>query len=596
MESLCMSSSSVACDLRLCNDMWVVSGDPYILYRAEQAIPFSEKIENGSIGYPATDEIAVELMWFLQRFKVNNHHESDLRRAAARHNLRRVETGRILAGDFRTDAINFRNGEMPREYQTQAAMLWRANGGLLCADQLGVGKTCTSIAGIADRSMLPAIIVTPANLTIQWKGQLDRFLEGFHSHVIYQQRNYDLRVVSTCKDCGESATAKAVAIRKCSYCGAKNFGRSLADVYLLSYNKVHHWHKELERIVKSLIFDEGQELRRSESKRYAACKSLANKASYRLILSGTPVHNFGGEMFNVMDVACPKKLGTKKHFQEQWCKENRESGKEPMLKEPEALSRYLMQQGLMIRRTREDVGREIPDSQILFHTVESDETVYRKMTKDAKELARVMLKLSTGGIAKGAQMQAAGELNAMVRHATGLAKAPYVAQFVRLLLESGEPVMLFGWHRSVFELWCRELRDFNPVLYTGSEGPAQKEASKAKFINGDSDLLICSLQSGKGLDGIQYRCRVGVFGELDWSPATANQCVGRYHRDGQKDSCLTYYVVSEEGSDPHMLQSLGIKKVQVDGVIQAKDKTSVLSERDSINHLKQLAQQFLQSA
>jgi len=591
-----MSSSSVACDLRLCNDMWVISGDPYVLYRAEQAIPFSEKLEGGSIGYPSTDEIAVELMWFLQRFKVNNHHESDLRRAAARHNLRRVETGRILAGDFRTDAINFKDGLRPREYQSQAAMLWRSNGGLLCADSLGTGKTLVGIAGIADRSMLPAVIVTPANLTLQWQNQLDKFLVGFHSHVIYQQRNYDLRVVSTCKECGESATAKAVAIRKCSYCGAKNFGRSLADVYLISYNKVHHWHKELERVVKSLIFDEGQELRRCESKRYVACKSLASKASHRLILSGTPVHNYGGEMFNVMDVICPKKLGTKKHFREQWCQESYESGKEPMLKDPHALSRYLMQQGLMIRRTREDVGRELPEEQTIVHTVPSNEDEYRKMTKGAAELARVMLKLSTNTMAKGAQMQAAGELNAMIRHATGLSKAPYVAHFVRLLLESGEPVMLFGWHRSVYEVWCRELREFNPVLYTGSEGPAQKEAAKAKFVNGDSDLLICSLQSGKGLDGIQHRCRVGVFGELDWSPAVHQQAQGRYHRDGQKDACMTYYVVSEEGSDPHMLQSLGIKKVQVDGVIQAKDKTSVLSERDSINHLKQLAQQFLQSA
>jgi hypothetical protein len=591
-----MSSSSVACDLRLCGDMWVISGDPYILYRAEQAIPFSEKLEGGSIGYPATDEIAVELMWFLQRFKVNNHHECDLRRAAARHNLRRVETGRILAGDFRTDAINFRDGLRPREYQSQAAMLWRANTGLLCADELGTGKTLVGIAGIADRAMLPAVVVAPANLTLQWMNQLDRFLSGFQSHVIYQQRNYDLRVVSTCKECGEAATAKAVAIRKCSYCGAKNFARTLADVYLISYNKVHFWHKELERITKSIVFDEAQDLRRCESKRYEACRALARKVSFRLGLSSTPVHNYGGEMFNVMDVLCPKKLGSKKHFREQWCKASIEAGKEPMLKEPEALSRYLMQQGLMIRRTREDVGREIPKSQMIFHHIKPDEKVYAKMTSGAKELARVLLQLNSKNLAKGAQMKAAGELEAMVYRATGVSKAPYVAQFVRLLLESGEPVMLFGYHRDVYEIWCRELRDFNPVLYTGSEGPAQKEAAKNRFVNGESNLLICSLKSGRGLDGIQHRCHIGVFGELDHSPAVISQSQGRYHRDGQKDESLTYMVVSDFGSDPYMLQSLGIKKVQVDGVVQNKEKTAVLSERDSINHLKQLAEQFLQSA
>lgn len=590
-----MSSSSVACDLRLCGSVWVLSGDPYVLYRAKSAIPFATKEEGGAISYPATDETAAELMWFLQRFKVTNHHEADLRRAAARHNLKRVETGRILAGDFRTDAINFREGLRPREYQTQAAMLWRANGGLLCADQLGVGKTLVAIAGLADRSMLPAVIVTPANLTIQWKNQVDKFLNGFSSHVIYQQRNYDLRIVTTCKECGEVATHASVAIRKCAYCKAKNFERSLADVYLISYHKMQHWHAELERVAKSIVFDEAQELRRDDSQRYRACKSIAHKMTHRLSLSGTPVHNFGGEMFNVMNIVCPKRLGSKTHFQEQWCKEHRESGKEPMLKDPEALSRYLMSQGLMIRRTRSDVGRELPAEQTIIHTVECDNDEYEKMTKGAAELARVMLKMSKKSLVQGAMMQAAGELNAMVRHATGVSKAGYVAQFVKLLLEAGEPVMLFGWHRSVYEIWCRELKDFNPLLYTGSEGPGQKEHNKNRFVKGESNLLICSLQSGKGLDGIQARCHIGVKGELDWSPAVHQQAIGRYHRDGQTEPCLTYYLVSESGSDPHMMQSLGIKKVQVDGVIQNKERTSVLSERDSINHLRQLAEDFLKA-
>jgi hypothetical protein len=64
-----------------------------------------------------------------------------------------------------------------------------------------------------------------------------------------------------------------------------------------------------------------------------------------------------------------------------------------------------------------------------------------------------------------------------MRRATGLAKAPYVADFVRLLLESEPKVVLFGWHRDVYEIWLDRLADLNPSLYTGSEssGSAQKE-------------------------------------------------------------------------------------------------------------------------
>lgn len=588
-----MSSTSAVSDLRLVGDQWVLSGDPYTLYRAEAAIPYAEKLENGSLAYPATEEIAVDLMWFMQRFKVNCWHEGDLRRAAAKHNLRQLDVGRILAGDFRTDAVNFRDGLMPRDYQTQAAMLWRANGGLLCADMLGVGKTISALAGIADRSMLPAVIVVPANLTLQWQNQIDKFLTGFQTHVVYQQRVYDPRVVSTCKECGEAATRQAVAIRKCSYCGAKSFSAQLADVYVISYHKMATWHKELERFAKSVVFDEAQDLRRCESERYRACRSLAGVCKHRLLLSATPVHNYGGEMFNIMDVACPKRLGTKAHFREQWCKSVTEAGKEPMLKDPEALSEYLKRNGMMIRRTREEVGREIPDSQVHVHHVDFDQAIFSRMTKDAKELARVMLKLSIGGAAKGAEMRAAGELNAMIRHATGVAKAPYVAKFVQLLLESGEPVVLFGHHRSVYEIWARELKQYNPVFYTGDQNPAQKEQAKERFLRGESQLFICALQSGRGLDGLQQVCHVGVFGELDWSPAVHDQAIGRFHRDGQQEKCVTYYVVSESGSDPFMLESLSLKKVQVDGVVQHRDRSHVFTERESVNHLKRIAENFL---
>lgn len=55
----------------------------------------------------------------------------------------------------------------------------------------------------------------------------------------------------------------------------------------------------------------------------------------------------------------------------------------------------------------------------------------------------------------------------MMRQATGIAKAPYVLEFVRMLVESGESVMLYGWHRDVYNIWLERLAEFNPVMYTG---------------------------------------------------------------------------------------------------------------------------------
>src|SRR3546814_13152758 len=70
---------------------------------------------------------------------------------------------------------------------------------------------------------------------------------------------------------------------------------------------------------------------------------------------------------------------------------------------------------------------------------------------------------------RGEKMNAAGEFDALMRQATGVAKAPFVAEYVRLLCERGEKVVLFGWHREVYAIWQEKLQDLKPVLYPGSD-------------------------------------------------------------------------------------------------------------------------------
>lgn len=591
-----MSAGSEPLELRKLGDQWVMTGDPYILHRASQAVPFGEKNANGSMVWKATEETAVELLWFKQRFPYHCRHEMVLRGDAAKCNLRLIEAKRVLAGNYSVNLSGFREGLAPREYQKQAAALWHANGDLLIADQIGVGKTISAIAGLADENHLPAVIVTPANIVYQWKSQLEKFVPSLSTHVIQGQKNYDLRVIAECENCGETATKKAAALRKCSYCGHKHFKTSYANVYMVSYNLAQHWVDRIGLVVKSAVFDECQEVRLDTSAKYRSCKKLSDSAKYRLGLSGTPVQNYGGEMYNVMNVVCPNRLGPKQLFKDTWCGYSDRQGREPPLKDPATFGKYLMGQGWMIRRTRQDIGRELPPEQRVIHQIDFDHDVFRKMTKDAKELARVVLKMADAQIKGADPFSAAGQFGAMMYKATGVAKAGPVAQFVRLLLESGEPVMLFGFHLDVYEIWARELATYKPVFITGKENSQKKEHSKQAFMAGETNLLICSVASGAGLDGIQDRCQIGVFGELDWSPAKIAQAVGRYHRDGQSKPCMTYIPLSQAGCDPFMMQTLGIKRLQVDGVVLQEDQDNVLDTVETANALRQLAAKFLEAA
>ncbi|WP_189654688.1 GIY-YIG nuclease family protein [Paracoccus mutanolyticus] len=52
-----------------------------------------------------------------------------------------------------------------------------------------------------------------------------------------------------------------------------------------------------------------------------------------------------------------------------------------------------------------------------------------------------------------------------VRQETGVAKARSVAAYVRTLVEAGEPVLLGGWHRAVYDIWNQVLVDLKPVNF-----------------------------------------------------------------------------------------------------------------------------------
>ena len=212
----------------------------------------------------------------------------------------------------------------------------------------------------------------------------------------------------------------------------------------------------------------------------------------------------------------------------------------------------------MLRRTKQEVLKELPPKRRLVMEIDSDDSVYKKLMQPVWE---TLHQLKHNPEATGSQ-RALWQMTIETgeRQATGIAKAPYAAQFVRALLEAGEKVLLFAHHHEVMDIYRRELKAFSPAFITGKETPAMKERSVERFMTGKTDLCCISLRAAAGLNLQRASCV--VFGELDWSPAVHSQAEDRAHRMGQTDSILCYYLVSRGGSDQDMQDALGLKVSQ----------------------------------
>jgi SNF2 family DNA or RNA helicase len=545
---------------------WRVETEPHIIMRLKRLFERIGKFQKGHLLIRDNPETGRELSWFLDRYPMDMPSASDrelLEKRRQEHIAQEAAVHQILFDkSYRTER-QYQLALPLRDYQILAVELALRTGRLLVGDDVGTGKTWVGIGILSQR--LPAVVVTLTHLPRQWKAEIERALPAARVHIAKSGRpigNLD------------------------SY-----------DVIILNYHKLSGWAGKLAVWLRggSVIFDEVQELRRAEKKpghltqKYEAAHLIAGYAGVRCGLSATPVFNLGFELFNIMEIIAPGALGTEAEFKREWCEPA--GNNRYLVTEPKAFGTYLRDQGLMIRRTREEIGRALPPALSMVHDVEADMDALDASHGTAAELARAILdKTKRSGFER---MQEASEFSYIVRRDTGVAKANAVADFVRILVENGEKVVLYGYHHDVYAIWKERLKDLFPVFYTGQESANQKEHAKACFTKGTAKILIMSLRAGAGLDGLQGAANVVVFGELDWSPACHHQCVGRVHRDGQAKKTLVYYLVADCGSDPIVLDVLQVKHSQQHGI---RDPYADLVEDAQIDpdHIKRLAASYLE--
>lgn len=516
---------------------WRLTGvAPHVTKTILRIFPRTQN-KGGALLLPDTLDMARDLRWLFDRWPMVPGDGTSLAHLESQATLcqQHEETReRILSGQH-TEHGWREPARQPRPYQLPPAQIVHTTGRLLLADQVGLGKTMSSLLVLRNPDTLPAVIVTLANLPAQWHRELQATLPWLRGHVISSKQPYNI-------------TARM------------DDGRD-PDVLFISYNKLWDWCDHLAELVTTIIFDEIQELRRGDlADKGRAAAIIAERARYRMGLTATLIYNYGIEAYNIISVLEPGFFGDRGDFTREWIGDTAK-GK---VADPRALGAHLRDAGMLLRRTRSDVGRELPEAIRIEQPVETRHDVLDQLTGDIEAMARLVLDHSANPQAR----QRAGQaLEARIRQATGIAKAPYVAEFVRLLLQSEERVVLFGWHRAVYDIWTDALREFRPVLYTGSETAAVKEQNAKAFTHGESRVLMMSVRSGVGLDGLQHHCKVAVFGELDWTPAIHEQAIGRLHRDGQPESVVAYFMLSDDGSDPTMAEVLDLKRQQAEPII-----------------------------
>lgn len=473
-----------------------------------------------------------------------------------------VTEGRLGSADDLYTGIISKDGKRLMPYQIEGVKrIEQANARAILADMQGLGKTVQALALLKlHRAILtPCVIFPPATVKLQWLHEIDRWCgrEGFVTQVISS---------------------------------GKEFCAPGFNIYIVTYEMAKSdfvW-QYVKDDIKFVILDECQRIKNHLSERAKAVQRLCKDVPYILPMSGTPIKNHAGEYFTVLNLVQPRRYPVYSRFIEQECDSynNGWGYKVGGLKNPNKFAEDT--KDFIIRRTKEEVLKELPEFSRQFFHVEMDGKVKKAYIDLIKELDDVLYDDEMNAMQQGAAKIA---IMSKMRHITGLSKVPAVADQIKTFLESNDnrKLTVFTHHVDVMELLAAEchefMKEFNlaqPLLMKGTLSADERYRLALRFREDDRArvMIASTLAAGEGLN-LQF-CSDAIMMERQWNPANEEQAEARFHRYGQKNAVTVSYSIVSETIDEYFTELVEQKRAIVAGTLDNKeiqwDQNSLMSD------------------
>lgn len=441
-----------------------------------------------------------------------------------------------------------------RGYQKAGIQFAHERDNALIADDMGLGKTIQAIGVMNLQHFDHTLIVCPASVKINWQRELGKWLERTHiSSIIY----------------GSDQAGWVPPKVPMEY----------SIVFIINYDILHKHKEQIQsRTWDLLILDECQYIKNPDTIRAIMVtggiqvikgkgldddiriKHKAIKAKKKIALTGTPIENRPKEFFTILNFLDPPTWPSFFKYAKQYCgayltKHGWDYSGASNLEELQTKVRST----LMIRRLKSEVLHELPPKirQIIEIPVTGKyKKVLEKEKKKMKEYKQEVRELDSSAF------QAAFEALAEVRHETALEKVPFVVDYIKDILETGEKVICFAWHKDVIEKIQKEFKGC--VVLTGDTPVKKRQEYVDKFqTEKEVNLFIGNIQAAG--TGITLTAATWVlFAEFVWAPGKITQAEDRPHRIGQKNTVNVRHLVLENSIDAHMIKLIMSKQDTID--------------------------------
>jgi len=402
------------------------------------------------------------------------------------------------------------------DFQKKGTAYNLLHGSSIIGDTQGLGKTIQAIASAVGMDLFPCLVVTKKTLVLNWKQEWEAWTDKEVMPLSISKKN-------TWQFFFKTGMADV---------GIVNY-ESLAPFFVHKivvppgeqFRVKHIQFKEEITMFRSVIIDESHYVKDGKTKRTKFCIGLTKHLQEKgvFLLSGTPVLNDPMELYTQLTILQRQHLfGTYNQFKTMYSgKNNRRNLKQ---------LNYLLHKHCYYRREKKEAKADLPPKtrQVILCDIDNREE-YSLAEQHFVKYLREKLALTEGEINQKLRGEVMVQMG-ILKKIAARGKMESVKEWVHSLLDEGEKVVLFAYHKDIqLEL----VSSFKNAVAIGAQDitPMQViQENKRRFQETkDTNVIVCSISAAAEGHTLNAASNLGMV-ELPWHFGKFEQCEDRIHR------------------------------------------------------------------
>lgn len=336
-----------------------------------------------------------------------------------------------------------------------------------------------------------------------------------------------------------------------------------------------------------VILDEAHYVKNKEAERTKAVHDCLISIPRRLLLSGTPAMNRVDEVRKQLEFIHPGEWGNEHWFRHRFVTPLENGTPEVRMQVLSRLREYF--QGVMLRRQKADVLRDLPPKHVLVEKVRLPPLWRQEYNEEASRLRdHINTHRETAfgddyGTTRGHVMT--------LRQLASNGKGEAAESYVRKIMESpNEKIVVFAYYLQHLETLEKALAEFNPVTVHGGVNDKHRDQAVQAFQHDPTCRIFLGQITAAGTALTLTAARHAIFIDLDWNPANHEQAGDRIHRIGQTREVFLHYLVAGGTIDEDIVKMLQEKSTTTAALLDADEQSAgLLQQRRESRNVARLA-------